>query len=312
MSIRTTVEPKIAEQVSAVREFNRFYTARLGLLRRRHLDGDFSLTESRILYEIGNCPRITASVLRETLGLDAGYISRLLASLTRRRLVRQTTSKSDGREKQLTLTTLGEKALARINERSAAQVEEMLAKVDATDRQTIVTSLERVRRILSGNAIPAVRIERLTAVDADALAILEEYYEAVHVVQRDSPASMRGIINEPGSGMWLAYLGNEVQGCVVLRSLASVHHASECKRLYVKPGARGNNIAGKLLDAQEQYARNTGVEWIYLDSYDDLKAAIALYERRGYERCERYNDNPQATLFMRKRIVQDARCVPIR
>jgi GNAT superfamily N-acetyltransferase len=147
-----------------------------------------------------------------------------------------------------------------------------------------------------------VRIERLTAVDAEAFAILEEYYEAVHVVRRDSPASVRGIINERGSGMWLAYLGSEVQGCVVLRRLASMPRASECKRLYVKPGARGNHIAGKLLDAQEEYARNAGVEWIYLDSYDDLKAAIALYERRGYERCARYNDNPQATVFMRKRI----------
>jgi DNA-binding MarR family transcriptional regulator/ribosomal protein S18 acetylase RimI-like enzyme len=306
MSIGTSVEPKIAEQVSAVREFNRFYTARLGLLRRRHLDGEFSLTESRILYEIGNCPRMTASVLRSALELDAGYISRLLASLTRRKLIRQATSKSDGREKQLTLTGLGERVVARINKQSAAQLEEMLAKVNATDRQIIVASLQRVRRILSGNSFSAVRIERLTAARSDAFAILQEYYEAVHVVQRDSSASMRRMINESGSGMWLAYLGNEVQGCVVLRRLASVPRASECKRLYVKPAARGNHIADKLLDAQEEFARNAGVEWIYLDSYDDLKAAIALYERRGYERCERYNDNPQATLFMRKRIVQDA------
>jgi DNA-binding MarR family transcriptional regulator/GNAT superfamily N-acetyltransferase len=303
MSIRASVEPRIAEQVSAVREFNRFYTARLGLLRRRHLDGEFSLTESRILYEIGNRSLMTASVLGSTLELDAGYISRLLASLTRRKLVRQTTSKSDGREKQLTLTTLGERVVARLNKQSAAQLEEMLAKVNAADRQTIVTSLQRVRRILSGNMIPAVRIGRLTAAHADAFAILEEYYEAVHVVQRDSPASIRRIINAPGSGMWLAYLGNEVQGCVVLRRLASVPRASECKRLYVKPAARGNHIAARLLDAQEDFARSAGVEWIYLDSYDDLKPAITLYERRGYERCERYNDNPQATLFMRKKIV---------
>jgi GNAT superfamily N-acetyltransferase len=150
--------------------------------------------------------------------------------------------------------------------------------------------------------IPPVRIERVTKVYADAFTILEEYYEAVHVVQRDSPESIRSLINEPGSGMWLAYVEDEVQGCVVLRRLASVPRASECKRLYVKPAMRGNHIAEKLLDAQEDFARNSGVEWIYLDSYDDLKAAIALYERRGYERCERYNDNPQATLFMRKRL----------
>ena len=89
-------------QVTAIREFNRFYTARLGLLRKRHLDGEFSLTEARILYEIGANPRQTASSLRNTLSLDAGYISRTLALLTRRKLVRQAASKQDGRERLLT------------------------------------------------------------------------------------------------------------------------------------------------------------------------------------------------------------------
>ena len=88
-----------------------------------------------------------------------------------------------------------------------------------------------------------------------------------------------------------------------MRRLESIEKSSECKRLYVKPWARGRVIADKLLDSQEMHARKEGLEWIYLDSYDDLKTAIALYERRGYERCERYNDNPQATVFMRKKIV---------
>ena len=101
---------KEAEEVAAVREFNRFYTARLGLLRKRHLDGEFSLTEARILYEIGSRPEVTAATLRNTLGLDAGYISRLIALLTKRKLVRQTASEQDGREKLLTLSPAGESA----------------------------------------------------------------------------------------------------------------------------------------------------------------------------------------------------------
>ena len=84
--------------------------------------------------------------------------------------------------------------------------------------------------------------------------------------------------------------------------MGSIVSAGECKRLYVRPHARGKRIADKLLDAQEEFARSQGIEWIYLDSFDDLKTAIALYERRGFERCARYNDNPQATLFMRKRL----------
>lgn len=285
-----------------MREFNRFYTARLGLLRKRHLDGEFSLTEARILYEIGATPGVTASSLRNTLGLDAGYISRLLALLTNRRLVRQVASKADGRERLLALTATGEKKVAALNEQSALQIEKLLGTLSADDRDGVVASLSKVRSILSRDQRPAVRIVRLEKVNEDAIRLLEEYYEAVHVVQRDSPAAVGKVIGDASSGVWLAYLNDEAVGCVVLRRLASIPFAGECKRLYVQPKARGHGIADALLDAQEEYARGQGMRWIYLDSYDDLKVAIALYRRRGYVACERYNDNPQATVFLSKQI----------
>ena len=300
MSIGATQEPQFPEQVSAVRQFNRFYTAKLGLLRRRHLDGDFALTEARILYEIGAGSRLTASDLRRILELDAGYISRLLSTLTRRKLVRQSNSAADGREKLLTLTATGMKAVAHLDRQSTAQIEEMLAHLTAADREAVAASLARVRAILAAPSKPQVRVERIRSSSEEALAILHEYYEAVHVVQRDTPAGIQKMLKTPDSGMWLAFLGDEAVGCVVLRKLDSMSHAAECKRLYVRPAARGNHIADILLDAMEAFARNRHIRWIYLDTYDDLKTAIALYERRGYQRCERYNDNPQATLFMRK------------
>ncbi len=294
---------KDAEQVSAIREFNRFYTARLGLLRKRHLDGEFSLTEARILYETGSCPGLTASCLRNTLGLDAGYISRLLALLTRRKLVRQTASKEDGREKLLTLSSLGARKVAELNEQSALQIRGMLASLSKSERSTVVESLSKVQSILSKAERHSLRIVRLAEVNDDALRLLHEYYEAVSVVQRDSREAIREMIDDPSSGVWLAYLEDKAVGCVVLRKLQSIPFAGECKRLYVRPQARGQHIADALLDAQEEYARRQGLRWIYLDSYDDLKAAIVLYQRRGYVPCERYNDNPQATVFFRKQIV---------
>ena len=293
---------KEEEQISAVREFNRFYTARLGLLRKRHLDGDLSLTEARILYEIGARPRLTASSLRETLGLNAGYISRSLALLTKRKLVRQTTSSQDGREKLLTLSPAGDNTVAWLNEQSALQIQGLLANISSADRAVLLDSLAKVRAILSEPRGDSVRIVRLSKSNDDAIRLLQEYYEAVHVVQRDTPEAIQKIIDDPGSGMWLAYLEEEAVGCVVLRALGSIPLAGECKRLYVQPARRGHRIAEKLLDAQEEFARGQGLLWIYLDSYDDLKVAIALYRRRGYVSCERYNDNPQATVFLRKDI----------
>lgn len=288
------------EHIAAVREFNRFYTARLGLLRKRHLDGEFSLTEARVLYEIGAAPNVTASTLHHILDLDPGYLSRLLALMLRRKLVRHKTSPADRREKLLRLSSLGESKLHQLNRQSALQIHGVLDSLSEADRETVVSSLSQVRRILS-RAQP-IRIVRLTEETQAAQAILQEYYETINVLVRDQPGAIQAIIDAAASGVWLAYLGKEVVGCVVLRRLEFVQKSSECKRLYVKPWARGRGIADKLLDAQEVHARKQGLEWIYLDSYDDLKTAIALYERRGYERCERYNDNPQATVFMRKKI----------
>jgi DNA-binding MarR family transcriptional regulator/ribosomal protein S18 acetylase RimI-like enzyme len=299
---RPTLDP-LAAQIAAVREFNRFYTARLGLLRRRHLDGDFSLTEARLLYEIGAQPLTTAAALCEVLGLDAGYLSRLLAALSRRGLVRQVASRDDSREKHLTLTAAGRRACDRINRQSDAQLQGLLAHASAADRRILVDSLNQVRRILVPAPDPAITIQRLRRPIPEAMALLEEYYEAVNVVQRDTPEGIRAIFGKlRGNGMWLARLNVEAAGCVVLRRIPGISRAAECKRLYVRPAARGRAIGDRLLAAMEDDARNEGVEWIYLDSYDDLKTAIALYERRGYERCPRYNDNPQATLFMRKRL----------
>src|SRR5258708_6379241 len=169
MPVDASHEPHFAEQVSAVRQFNRFYTARLGLLRRRHLDGEFALTEARILYEIGASPGMTASALRQIVELDAGYISRLLSALTRKKLVRQSVSAADARERLLTLTATGVKAVAHLDQQSTTQIEKMLTHLTGADREAMVTALARVRAILAEPSKTPVRIERLRSSSSEAL-----------------------------------------------------------------------------------------------------------------------------------------------
>ncbi|HEX4322029.1 MAG TPA: helix-turn-helix domain-containing GNAT family N-acetyltransferase [Acidobacteriaceae bacterium] len=299
-----------AAHITSIRGFNRFYTAHMGLLRKRHLGGDFSLTEARILYEIGSSSAITtpitASVLRNILQLDAGYISRVLALLTKRKLIRQAASKHDACEKLLTLTPTGQVALEKLNRQSELHIEQLLANLPQPRQEALVDSLARARSILEKPAHHGVSqpigIRRLSKPSSEALDLLHEYYEAVHVVQRDTPKAVGKVIRTPASGLWLAYLGSEPIGCVLLRRLSSIPHAGECKRLYVRPSARGLGIAARLMDALEDFAASEGLQWIYLDSYSDLKAAIDLYRRRGYTATERYNDNPQATIFLRKHL----------
>lgn len=151
-----------------------------------------------------------------------------------------------------------------------------------------------------------IRVERASLERMDeAYAIVREYYEAVGVVVRDDPESFARDYFGAGSGVWLAYEGRDVLGCIALRPLPQLEQAGEIKRMYVRPEARGQGIAERLLKALEEYAVQAGYQTLYLDTKDDLTTAIRFYQRHGYEACERYNENPQATMFMRKELAGD-------
>ena len=137
---------------------------------------------------------------------------------------------------------------------------------------------------------------------ADAELLLDEYYRALEVVKRDTPEEIATYLSDRSSGLWIAYAEGLPAGCVVLRPLPLIPAAAECKRLYVRQQCRGRGIAEALLCAMEEYALAQAAEWIYLDSKDDLRDALRIYTRRGYQACERYNDNPQATIFLRKQL----------
>jgi GNAT superfamily N-acetyltransferase len=144
-------------------------------------------------------------------------------------------------------------------------------------------------------------VRRATSAETDAAwAIVEEYYAAAGVVARDTKVDFVRIYFGDGAGVWLATTANAVVGCVALRPLAKFANTAEVKRLYVQPEHRGRGIAAGLYQSLEEYARERGYEWLYLDTTDDMVAARRFYAALGYELTARYNDNPQATIFMRK------------
>jgi len=137
---------------------------------------------------------------------------------------------------------------------------------------------------------------------ASVCTIIEEYFNAIGVLIRDDHNQLRVYLEENAGGVWLALDEVSIVGCVVLRPLTTEPEACEIKRLYVKEPHRGIGVADALLDALEGYAYEYGYRVAYLDTKDDLQAALRFYERRGYQECERYNENPQATRFMRQQL----------
>lgn len=152
-----------------------------------------------------------------------------------------------------------------------------------------------------------IRIERATLERAEeAYAIVQEYYAAVDVVVREDAEEFAHEYFGDGAGIWLASDDAKTVGCIALRPLPRFEQSGEVKRLYVKPEVRGQHIADRLLRALENYAVEAGYRTLYLDSKDDLLPAIHFYHRHGYEDCERYNENPQATIFMKKGLAVQA------
>jgi GNAT superfamily N-acetyltransferase len=135
-----------------------------------------------------------------------------------------------------------------------------------------------------------------------AYGIVHEYYEAARVVARDSKGEFARYYFGAASGMWLAIIDNRAVGCIALRPLPDIVTAGEVKRLYVQPAVRGRGIAAALYASLEIYAAESGYQWLYLDTAADMNAAQRFYSTLGYQLCDRYNDNPQAALFMRKRL----------
>lgn len=147
-------------------------------------------------------------------------------------------------------------------------------------------------------------ILRRAAVDdfPQLVSLIERYYDEWHVVQRDPPERIAEYLSSPEPcGFFIAELEHALAACVLLRELPRLESALECKRLYVLPEFRGHGLASKVMDSAEALASRFA-DWLYLDTGRDFAAAQSLYKARGYEACERYNDNPQAVFFYRKRI----------
>jgi len=294
------MDQKLRQQADIVRQFNRFYTVHLGLLGGRYLDTDFSLSEGRILYELSQNPGCTANQLRTKLDLDAGYMSRMLRSLTERGLIQGVRSVQDKRATLLSLTTAGQATVADINQRASAETMRMLDQLGETERTQLLEALSTVQALLSP---PATQVVRATAAHLqDARHLLYEYFDVIGVVLRDDDAAICAFLNDASSAMWIAYVNGVPAACVAMRPLLEIANATECKRLYVADTYRRRGLAEALMQALEAHAVQAGYNAVYLDTKDDLHAAIKLYDRLGYDRCERYNDNPQATIFMCKRL----------
>ena len=287
--------------VATIRRFNRTLTRRLGVLHEKYLGRDRPLVESRLLFEIG-AKGAPVRALRERLGLDSGYVSRLLRALEHKGLARTTRlAGKDGRARFARLTRSGQSELRRIDALSDALAQSMLTPLTAEQGARLVAAMSEVDRLLRGSAV------ELTAVppeDSGAQGCLGRYFDELGArfpegYDRSSDAaSDLDEFRSPRGCFLVAHLFGEAVGCGGIRTFSP--RIGEIKRLWVSPEVRGLGVGRKLLEGLERAARKRKMSAVRLDTHESLTEAQSLYRSSGYREIERFNDNAYAHHWFEK------------
>jgi DNA-binding MarR family transcriptional regulator len=290
------------EEIAQVRRFNRIVTQRVGALDDRYLARDRPLGEARLLWEIGpdGCD---VRVLRSRLGLDAGYLSRLLRSLEAAGLVTVRVGAPDKRVRTARLTSAGVDERAVLDRRSDELAESLLTSLDDGRRRQLVESMTTVARLLTA---AAVEVDSVTPGSAPARHCLREYVAELdrRFATGFDPATGTvpdaGELQPPTGELIVASLWGEPIGCGGL--LFHDDEVADIKRMWVDPSARGLGLGRRLLAELEARAAASGRGVVRLETNGGLAEAIALYRSAGYDEVRPFNDEPYADFWFAKRL----------
>jgi DNA-binding MarR family transcriptional regulator/GNAT superfamily N-acetyltransferase len=281
------------DRVAAVRAFNRFYTNRIGVLGDGLLRTPHSLTEARVLYELGQRYVTEVADLRRELEIDAGFLSRLLARLQRNGLVARERSQDDARRQRIRLTADGSAAFAELDRRSAAEIGELLGALGEEDQRRLVAAMDVVRRVLEdvprsdGFVLRSAHagdfgwiVHRHGVLYAQEYAWDETFEALVARIVADY-VEHRDPLREAA---WIAELDGEPVGCVLC--VRREDDVAQLRLLLVEPRARGRGIGARLIEECLRFAKRAGYGRITLWTNDILHEARRLYERAGFELIE--------------------------
>jgi DNA-binding MarR family transcriptional regulator/GNAT superfamily N-acetyltransferase len=277
-------------RVDAVRRFNRFYTRRIGALRSDFAGSPYPLPEARLIYELGRRRRCTATELRAELDLDAGYLSRMLASLGRRGLVRAERSSEDARARLLSLTARGREAFALLDRRSRDEVSAMLRGIAAPDRERLVGAMRTVQSLLTDEqpSEPLLRAPRPGdmgwVVQAHGELYARDYGwdERFEALVAQIVAKFVAGFDARRSRCWIAERGGERVGSIFV--VPASKNVAKLRLLLVDPRARGLGIGSRLVDECIAFARACGYRKISLWTRSVLVDARRIYQRAGFQR----------------------------
>ena len=277
-------------RIDAIRRFNRFFTRQIGVLREGLLHTPYSLTEARILFEIANHHDLTASDLSRELGLDPGYLSRVLAGLERRDLIERTPSESDARRLLLALTPEGRDAFSLLDARSREEVAEMLGELSEEEQQRLLEAMRTIERILDKGLKYSEPFFLRTHEPGDmgwvvhrhGVLYAREYGwdERFEALVARIVADFINNLDPARERCWIAEMEGERIGCVFV--VKANDEVAKLRLLLVEPKARGLGLGSRLVEECIRFARSRGYKTLTLWTNSVLDAARHIYEDQGF------------------------------
>ena len=285
-------DSSLVPATAAFRRFNRAYTRFLGTLDHHYLRTDYSLAEGRVLYELATRTRPQAKEVAEALGLDAGYLSRILRKFEGTGLVTRSTDKEDKRAANLRLSARGRAALRTLNLRADKQAEAVLSKLSTSQRGRFAHALSSIEEtVLGGRRDPASMVLRThrpgdmgMVVSLEGAGYVEQLgwegtFEAL--VARIA-ADFLDHFDEARERCWIAEMDGQHVGHIFLVRHPDQPDTAKLRLLYVDPAARGMGLGARLVDECIRFARAAGYRKITLWTQSILKAAHRIYQAAGF------------------------------
>jgi DNA-binding MarR family transcriptional regulator/GNAT superfamily N-acetyltransferase len=277
--------------IDAVRRFNRFYTRQIGVLKPGMVGSPYTLPEARVLYELGQATQATATAVGRALGMDLGYLSRLVQVLKRRGLVQAKRAPHDARHSLLSLTDKGRKAYTLIDSRSRDEMAQMIAPLKSGERGRLVSAMRTVESLLNGASAPGEIVLRPHR-PGDMGWVVERHAVLYH--EQDGwgapfEALVSGITKEflekfdaRREHCWIAERGGERVGCIFV--VKETSRVCKLRLLLVEPAARGTGLGRRLVEECIAFARAKGYQKMVLWTHSHLTAARAIYRKTGFKK----------------------------
>ncbi|MEU4806874.1 helix-turn-helix domain-containing GNAT family N-acetyltransferase [Actinosynnema sp. NPDC023587] len=270
--------------VAEIRAFNRFYTGVIGLLDGAYLSSPYSLTEVRVLLElVSGTPDVKGA-----LGLDAGYLSRILGRFEREGLITRSPSPEDARRHVVAVTGRGHQVYAELDERSNAEIGALLDRVPESDRAALVAAMTRIRRILTDTP-RAYRLRPVRpgdlgwVVHRHGVRYAEEYaYDGTFEAMVARIAADYVLSHDPErEAAWIAEVDGEPVGSIFC--VRGDAETAQLRMLLVEPQARGLGIGKRLVEECVRFATRVGYRRMTLATVAEVEVARGIYRRAGFE-----------------------------